>query len=324
MNEIDLNQIDLNLLVTLEVLMREGSVTLAAKRLGRTQSAVSHALGRLRVQLGDPLMVKAGGRMSPSPFALKLAADLRPILQNIQRVIAPPEPFDPKASQRTFRIAAPHIALAVMTGIIAQVQREAPNVTVEWLNASNEGIAAVAAGLIDIGELGGTTAIPEGLEVFQGRPWTWFTYARRNHPAIDDWGLEAWTKWPHLKLRIGNDVPSPVEEIARGDGPQRRIGAWVNTGFAVAPLIASTDMLATLPPIGIRQGLAEFGLRVLEPPIPVPPMPVRFLWSARLRNDPGGHWFRTIVLDVFEEEQRKGEAAVQKAGVIKAKRARRK
>src|SRR5438552_13688947 len=132
MNEIDLSHLDLNLLVTLEVLVREGSVARAAERLGRTQSAVSHSLGRLREQLGDPLLVKVGGRMSPSPFALKLVEDIRPILRNIQRVIAPPEPFEPEQSERIFRIASPEISAAVMGGIIGRVQAEAPRVVVDW------------------------------------------------------------------------------------------------------------------------------------------------------------------------------------------------
>ena len=86
MSEIQLHRLDLNLLVTFEVLMDEGSVAGAAEKLGKTPSAVSHALARLREQLGDPLMVKVGGRMQPSPFALTLIDDVRPILRSIQRV----------------------------------------------------------------------------------------------------------------------------------------------------------------------------------------------------------------------------------------------
>ena len=98
MHEIDLTGLDLNLLVTFEVLMTEGSVTRAAQRLGRTQSAVSHALARLREQLGDPLLVKIGSGMAPSPFARDLVEDVRPILRSIQRIVSPPEPFDSTTS----------------------------------------------------------------------------------------------------------------------------------------------------------------------------------------------------------------------------------
>ena len=91
MNKIDSRRIDLNLLLVFEVLMAERSVTRAANRLGRTQSAVSHALARLRAQLDDPLMVKAGGRMVPSPFAEGLVEEVRLVLSHVQRILTPPE-----------------------------------------------------------------------------------------------------------------------------------------------------------------------------------------------------------------------------------------
>lgn len=90
MNEIQLAKLDLNLLVTFEVLMTEGSVTRAAARLARTPSAISHSLARLREQLGDPLLIKKGSGMAPSPFAESLVAEVRPILRNIQRIASPP------------------------------------------------------------------------------------------------------------------------------------------------------------------------------------------------------------------------------------------
>ena len=114
MNEIDLTRLDLNLLVTFEVLMTERSVSRAAVRLARTQSAVSHALARLREQLGDPLLVKVGGGMAPSPYAQRLIEDVRPLLRSIQRMIAPPEPFDPSTSRRVFRVASPNPRLAAL------------------------------------------------------------------------------------------------------------------------------------------------------------------------------------------------------------------
>ena len=107
MKEVQLHRIDLNLLVVFEALMVEGSVAGAAEKLGKTPSAVSHALARLRDQVGDPLMVKVGGRMQPSPFALTLIDDVRPILRSIKRVLALPEPFNPATSDRVFRVACP-------------------------------------------------------------------------------------------------------------------------------------------------------------------------------------------------------------------------
>src|SRR5499426_827996 len=135
MNEIDLRRFDLNLLVVFEVLMAELSVTRAAERLGRTQSAVSHSLSRLRAELGDPLLIKAGARMQPTAFALELMEQARPILRSIQRALSPRRAFDPATSQRLFRFAAPDFARALFTALLARVRAEAPGVAVEWTNS---------------------------------------------------------------------------------------------------------------------------------------------------------------------------------------------
>src|SRR5947209_10288179 len=110
MNEYDLLRFDLNLLAVFEVLMRERSVTRAAERLGRTQSAVSHSLSRLRDQLGDPLLIKGGRRMEPTAFALEFIEQVRPLLRGVERVLSPRHKFEPARSRRVFRLAAPDFA----------------------------------------------------------------------------------------------------------------------------------------------------------------------------------------------------------------------
>jgi DNA-binding transcriptional LysR family regulator len=316
MNEIDLSHLDLNLLVVFEVLMREGNVTRAAKRLGRTQSAVSHSLARLREQLGDPLMVKSGGRMTPTPFAQKLTDDIRPILQNIQRVVAPPEPFSPETSRRLFRLAMPPATPAFMAEVMSRVQAQAPRAAVEWLTPNADAYVKIVAGLIDIVEVGGPIDFPDGVEVLEGEPLPWITYARLDHPATKCWGIEAWQRYPHIKMKIGNAPESPVEEIARRGGPGRTIGAWVNDVASIPPLLRRTDMLGTFPPILVSEGLKELGLCALEPPLPIPKMQMQFVWSRRLTNDPGSKWFRDIVIDVFSRQRRAGERTIRESGLI--------
>src|SRR5450631_710594 len=165
MNEIDLHGLDLNLLVTFEVLMTEGNVTRAARRLGRTQSAVSHALQRLREQVGDPLIVNAGGRMRPSPFALTLIEEVRPILRNIQRVVASPEPFEPATSKRVFRIAVPAFSV-LLSAVFERVHAVAPGVSLEWMLPNVHAPPAAVEGQIDIAHLGGDSHLPDGLDVY--------------------------------------------------------------------------------------------------------------------------------------------------------------
>src|ERR1700759_885423 len=128
MNEIDLRRFDLNLLVVFDVLMSERSVTRAAERLGRTQSAVSHSLSRLREQFGDPLLVKAGLRMQPTSIALDLIEQARPMLGGIQRVLAPQHAFDTVTATRVFRLAATDFMLSLYSELLKALRKEAPRI----------------------------------------------------------------------------------------------------------------------------------------------------------------------------------------------------
>src|SRR6185369_15371865 len=118
MNEIDLRRFDLNLLVVFDVLMSERSVSRAAERLGRTQSAVSHSLSRLRDQFRDPLLVKGGLRMQPTAFALDLIEQARPMLGGLQRMLMPQHVFDPQVACRVFRLAAPDFMLTLFADLL--------------------------------------------------------------------------------------------------------------------------------------------------------------------------------------------------------------
>lgn len=307
MKKIDLGHLDLNLLVTFEVLMRGGSVTRAAEELGRTQSAISHSLSRLREQLGDPLLIKAGGKMSPTPYAVKLIDDIRPILESIQHVVSPPQPFDPKTSSRTFRLAFPDLSPSFVAEILTAVQNEAPHVAVEWLKPTVDLIPLIAGGQIDVAELAGYIPLPEGTEVYESKPYVWMTHLRKDHPAIKDWGLAAWRKWPHVQIFIGNGHVSPVDGGPKADQYKRNVMAKIASYSSLGRLLQRSNYLATFPPIVFSEALQEYGLRALKPPIEIPSMLPRFIWSFRLTNDPGSRWFRNLVIKIFEEQVRKAE-----------------
>jgi DNA-binding transcriptional LysR family regulator len=317
MNEIDLHGLDLNLLVTFEVLMTEGNVTRAARRLGRTQSAVSHALQRLREQVGDPLIVNVSGRMSPSPFALALIEEVRPILRNIQRVVAPPEPFEPATSKRVFRIAVPAFSV-LLSAVFKHVHAVAPHVSLEWTLPNVHAAPAAVEGQIDIAHLGGDSQLPDGLDVHVAQPFGWVTFARAGHPALSDWGVRAWMRWPHVCVGLGNAVKNPIDEAMSRLGVHRKIGARVPDFSSVAPLLAGTDMLGTFPPLTMVDNMQVYGLRALQPPVPIPPFGSRFFWSSRLACDPGRRWIRRIVLDIYSRLQRDAESKLSGANLIAA------
>ncbi len=303
MHEIDLMRLDLNLLVTFEVLMTEGSVTRAAQRLGRSQSAVSHALARLREQLGDPLLVKIGRGMEPSPFARNLVEDVRPILRSIQRIVSPPEPFEPTASKRVFRLAIADFAPTLLPRVLFEVQRQAPGVSVEWLAPTAQAMTAVAEGQLDVALVTASAAVPEGVQSSGAGDLHSVTFARKAHPAIASWGTEAWSRWPHIQVQLGERGKSDVQRAADEHGVKRRIGASVPNFSQIPALLAQTNLLATMTPLAMDGAMERFGLRALEPPILIKPTSFFFTWSFRLANDPGSRWFRTLVMDAYSELQ---------------------
>lgn len=307
MNEIDLHRVDLNLLVVFEVLMETRSVTATAQKIGRTQSAVSHSLARLRDQLGDPLLVRVGGKMQPSPYAEMIIADVRPILRSIRRVITPRDLFDPATSDRIFRIAMPTLT-KVIAEVSARVEAEAPHVKIEWLPAHRDVYAALSEGLIDLAHLGGEPRLPDGLEQQVMEPFSWVTFARRDHPACADWGLEAWRRYPHLMVNVTQSMQNPFPVAAQDDPGSRRVSAMIGDSAGVASLLAKSDFLATFPAILLAWDMEAFGLRALRPPVDLGSVLVRFFWSARLANDAGGSWIRSIVIESYRRVQAEAEA----------------
>ncbi|NNL35327.1 MAG: LysR family transcriptional regulator [Silicimonas sp.] len=299
MNDIQLHRLDLNLLVTFEALMSEGSVAKAAERLNKTPSAISHALARLRDQLGDPLMVKVGGKMQPSPFAVTLIDDVRPILRSIQRVVTPPQPFDPASSTRTFRIAVPAIT-ALIAEVFARINDAAPGVSLEWVGLGPHLYTAVADERIDLALLGADKALPDGLMEQTMPTLQRYTYMRAGHPAAENWNRQAWLKWPHVVVGLSNAARQTVEERVARDGFERRIGAHLPEFSGVAPLLARTNMLGTSVPLFMADDVKTYGLIAKRPPLELPDIVFRFFWSARLAQDPANKWLRSIVIGAYE------------------------
>jgi DNA-binding transcriptional LysR family regulator len=309
MHEIDLRRIDLNLLVVFDTLMAERSVTRAAKRLARTQSAVSHALARLRGQLDDPLLVKSGGRMRASPRAEELAEEVRAILAATRRVLAAPVPFDPRSSTRTFRVAFPDLTMTWFGSLAAELHGAAPGIGIEWVRRDDRTPLAVAEGRVDLALFPAASTLPEGVAAEAAGAFRWATFARRGHPAVNRWGKAEWRAHPHVAVRVGAGIASPIEATGP-DAQGRRIAVWVPHFAAVAPLLAATNLLATLPMIAVADSLERFDLIALKPPLAIPPMPHRLIWSERLGREPGLAWLRDHVRRTFAAALASSEALV--------------
>ena len=141
-------------------------------------------------------------------------------------------------------------------------------------------------------------------------PFTWYTFARADHPAARDWGAEAWMRWPHLQVRIATNALSPVD--ARANEPQtaRRIGAKIGEFSAVGAVLAGTDFLTTLPTLLMADQMETHDLRAFRPAVTPEAFRVRFVWSARLTRDPANLWLRNLVMETYDAVQAGANAKV--------------
>jgi DNA-binding transcriptional LysR family regulator len=302
MSQIQLHRIDLNLLATFEALMEEGSVAAAADRLALTPSAVSHALGRLRTQFDDPLLVRVGGKMQPTPQALLLANELAPVLRGLRRALETPEPFDPATSDRVFRIAL-HSSPAFMARVTAAIQGAAPNVMLDWVRIKPSNQNDLVDGLIDLLHVGGPAHLVDGIEAVDLAPVTFFSFVCQGHPAAGNWSAETAARFRYLQVAVEDTGGTPIEKEHRLLSRPRTVGGKVHDFCLVGPVLAATDFIATQPSFVMEEMWRRYGLEVLEPVAAPKDFPMRFAWSARNASDPANTWLRETVIAAYADHQ---------------------
>lgn len=320
MHDVNLSQLDLNLLLALDALLTERNVTRAAARLGRTQPATSHALARLREALGDPILVREGRGMTPTPRALAMQEPLARALAELGRILSEEGAFDAARSERRFGLVCPDLLAAFLPELLGDMTRAAPRVSLEVrapfgdTAAALEGAdLALAPATLDVAGL-----VRRGL----GRV-SWAVLARRDHPGVRArLTAKRWCAYPHVQIRARpGETPSFVDVALQQAGLERRIGLHVPS-FLVAPEVVSrTDLFFTAPAELVRPLAERLGLAMHRPPIAIPDIPVAAYWPERLHADAGHRWFRDrVAAHVLEVLTAAGTAARRGSGARAARR----
>lgn len=295
-HNLNLSALDLNLLVVLEALLAERHVTKAAARVGLSQSATSHALGRLRELYDDPLLVRSGNAMTLTPRAVALHPAVERGLSELRATITGESPFDPSTARRVFTVGAVDYAQSLLLPpLLAFLEHEAPRIDVAIANAPDL-FELLEGGRIDLAVVVG----PKVPSAFRSREL--FTdgfvcMVRRGHPAARrKLTLAQYLELRHVVVAPTGSPGSVVDTELAKRGKQRRVALRV-PDFLVAPLVvSSSDFINTGPERLATLHAKHHSIRLLPPPIPLPRFTVCLAWHARLDADPAHVWLRNAVV----------------------------
>jgi DNA-binding transcriptional LysR family regulator len=289
---------DFNLLITLDVLLAEGSVARAAKRLRLSPSAMSRALARLRETTGDPLLVRAGRGLVPTPRALELRERVSRLVQDAEAVLRPAEQPDLKQLSRTFTLRTSEGFVENFgADLIARIAEQAPGVRLRFMHKPDKDSAALRDGTVDletgvVGKATGPELRTQGL--FRDR---FIGVVRRGHPLSEGEITPArYAAGNHISVSRRGLDKGPIDEALELLELERHI-ATIVAGFSTALALAqATDLIASVPErhtASLRAGLYSFAL-----PLPLPAFTVAMLWHPRLDADPVHRWLRSCLREV--------------------------
>jgi DNA-binding transcriptional LysR family regulator len=304
-----LASVDLNLVVLFDALARERSVTRAAHRIGVTQSAVSHALRRLRELFGDPLLVRGRGGMVLTPRAEALVVPLRSGLVSLGRALAEPPEFEPATARRAFTLATPDLFdVLVIPALLAQIRKSAPGVDIAIVPLDPQKLgerletgeidAAITPRIDDTSEL-----VVPGLfrrKLFRDR---FACLLRASHPALGKRStltLASYAELSHVLVSPSGAGDGLVDRALERRGLARRIALRVPYFYAALAIVAKSDLVLTAPAPLVRLADARSVTQV-EPPLALPQHDIHLTWHERFTHDPGHRWFRELVATVAIE-----------------------
>jgi DNA-binding transcriptional LysR family regulator len=296
-----MSALDLKLLGILIELHRTGSVSQTAENLGLTQPAVSMSLARLRKYFDDPLFVSTRRGMEPTPHASTIIAGVKQAHDLIRAAVEYRDTFDPTTSTRTFRIAATDIGqVVILPSLMNRLRTSAPLATVEFTNFSDRSHAQLQAGDLDVA-LGFIPPLESGFHCQKLFTERFVCVARKQHPRVKQrLTLEDFERESHLTVATSGTGHSVLEKTLESMNVRRKVGLRVPNFVGLAPLVASTDLLATVPERLARIIVELVPARIYELPIPVPDYSVMQYWHTRSDKEAAARWLRALIVELFQ------------------------
>ncbi|WFU06169.1 LysR family transcriptional regulator (plasmid) [Rhizobium sp. CB3171] len=292
--------VDLNLLVALDALLRERSVSAAARKLGLSTSAMSRTLSRLRIALSDPILVPAGRAMVATPHAEAMADQVRSLTAAVQAVLSPQPAVEIRELQRDFTIRANEAFVLLHAARLSiAVTNAAPGVRLRFAPKPNKEIQPLRDATIDldIGVISGDGAELRGQTLFED---SFVGVARAGHPLLRAEHItpERYAACEHVISSRRGHFTGPVDEALAELGLSRKVNLVVPSYPAVIAVAAASDLIGLVPRSYCQPGVASqiemFGL-----PVATPGFVIAQTWHPRMDADPVHRWLRALIFEAF-------------------------
>ncbi len=308
----NIGRIDLNLLVYLDVLLREQNVTKAASQLGLSQPALSNGLRRLRAAFDDPLLVRTSEGMIPTVRALELKPVIRDVLAQVDKAVQPQTAFNAATDEYFFRIMASDYAeSALLTHVLYRLREEAPGIVLDIMTPSDVSFLDVEQGKVDMA-INRFESLPQSFH--KRNIWSdgFSCLIGAGHPILEDFSLDNYLAASHIwvsKTGMGVGVgmnPQDVQhlgwvdEALRNLGQQRRINVFTRHYQAAMLLAEQNDLIVTLPSKAAELQKNNPLVVIKEPPFEIPPINLQMAWSPLLQHNPAHQWMRRFVVEVAD------------------------
>jgi DNA-binding transcriptional LysR family regulator len=316
---VHLSQVDLNLFVVLEAIYREGNITRAGLQLNLTRPAISHALKRLRDLLQDPLFVRQGPHMVPTPFTRNMIEEVRQALQILETNLSASHNFVPENSRRNFHLALWEYAEAlILPSLLRRLTLAAPGMSITTSRVKRRDMETeLASGSVDLAiEIPMTMSDRIRHQALLNEPFV--VMARQGHPAIKGkLDLDTYLGQRHVQVSSRRYGPSLVDIELSRRGFRREIFLRSQHNHTACMVVSETDMLLTLPERHAQ--LLNIGLpnqeginRVYEFPLPTPRLEAHLYWHESVENDPANRWLREEIVKALIPARRAGGTLPQR------------
>jgi DNA-binding transcriptional LysR family regulator len=303
---VDLRGVDLNLLVSLRVLLTQRHVTRSAEKLGVTQPAMSASLARSRTLFGDKLLVRGPGGLVLTARGEQILYQLNEIMEVTERLISLPDEFRSEICHRTFALmGSDFVEFILLPALMASLAIEAPNLQILYKSPDRKNLEAMLAnGELDL--VVGYVPDPP-MELIRRTLFheAFVCVARRDHPLLQDQGLkiEQYVELQHVQVlardatMYGDDIEKAIAAI----GLVRKVALWQPTFLAVGNVVAQTNLISTVP----RRIAAHFAqvlpIVVYDPPLALPAPDITLYWHPRSQDDLGHKWLRDKIVGLLKE-----------------------